>query len=123
MELAVPDEMTPAPLDARLEALAAARFESVLRRNPVLAPFMGRPAADDRLGDLSPEGVERDLAEVRTYIADLEALDPAGLSASARFEPHLALSTARKERFTSEEIRHWERHATHIDEVGDGLFG
>src|SRR3990172_92623 len=104
MELAVPDEMTPAPLDARLEALAAARFESVLRRNPVLATFMGRHAADDRLGDLSPEGVERDLAEVRTYIADLETLDPAGLSASARFERELALWTARKERFTSEEL-------------------
>jgi len=119
----VPDEMTPAPLDARLEALAAARFESVLRRNPVLATFMGRHAADDRLGDLSPEGVERDLAEVRTYIADLEALDPAGLSASACFERELALWTARKERFTSEEIRHWERRATAVDEVGDGLFG
>ena len=119
----MPEEMTPTPLDARLEALAAARFESVLRRNPVLATFMGRHAADDRLGDLSPEGVERDLAEVRAYIADLEALDPAGLSASARFERELALWAARKERFTSEEIRHWERRATAVDEVGDGLFG
>src|SRR3989304_2606347 len=99
MELAVPDEMTPAPLDARLEALAAARFEAVLRRNPVLATFMGRHAADDRLGDLSPEGVERDLAEVRTYIADLEALAPAGLSASARFERQLAPRAAPRARF------------------------
>src|SRR4030067_977076 len=40
-----------------------------------------------------------------------------------RPEPERALGTARRERSTSEEIRHWERRATAVDEVGDGLFG
>jgi uncharacterized protein (DUF885 family) len=112
----------PGPLDARFEALAAARFENVVRRNPVLATFLGRHEHDERLGDLRPEAVEEEAAETRTYIADLEALDPAGLSAEARFERELALWTARKDRFTTEEIRAWERRPAAIDELGDGLF-
>ena len=119
----MPDETVPGPLDARLEDLAAARFESVVRRNPVLATFMGRHESDDRLGDLGPEAAQRDIAENRAYLADLEALDPAGLSPSARFERELALWSVRKDRFTAEEIRHWERRPSAVDEIGDGLFG
>jgi uncharacterized protein (DUF885 family) len=114
---------TPGPLDARFEALATARFEATVRRNPVFATFLGRHEADDHLGDLRPEAVEEEMAETRAFIADLEVLDPAGLSAEARFERELALWTARKDRFTTGEIRAWERRPAAVDEIGDGLFG
>jgi len=109
-------------LDTRFEALAEARFEDVVRRNPVLATFLGRHEHDGLLGDLRPEAVEEEMAETRAYIAHLEELDPAELSADVRFERELALWTARKDRFAIEEIRAWERRPAAIDELGDGLF-
>jgi uncharacterized protein (DUF885 family) len=117
-----PDRATRGPLDARLDELATARFEATVRRQPVLGTFLGRHERDGHLGDLSPEGVEAAAAETRAYIADLEALDDAGLSPAAHFERELALWAARKDRFTTEEIRAWERRPTAVDELGDGLF-
>ncbi|MGH2408350.1 MAG: DUF885 family protein, partial [Candidatus Limnocylindrales bacterium] len=115
-------EPAAGPLDARLDALAAARFEVTVRREPVLGTFLGRHERDGHLGDLSPEGVEAAMAETSAYIADLEALDDGGLSEAARFERELALWAARKDRFTTGEIRIWERRPAAVDELGDGLF-
>jgi uncharacterized protein (DUF885 family) len=109
--------------DDRFDALVSARFEAVVRRNPVFATFLGRHEADGQLGDLRPEAQEEEMAETRVYIAALEAIDPEGLSGDAGFERELALWTARKDRFTAEEIRAWERRPAAVDEIGDGLFG
>ena len=110
------------PLDAELEALAAARFELLVERKPVAATFLGRHGHDDRLGDISREAAEEDIGQTSTYIAALEALDGHGLSAPAAFERDIALWQARKDLFTMAELRAWERRPAAIDEIGDGLF-
>ncbi|MET1232518.1 MAG: DUF885 domain-containing protein [Candidatus Limnocylindrales bacterium] len=110
------------PLDADLEALAAARFESLVERKPVSATFLGRHSRDDRLGDISREAAQEDIAQTTTYIGALEALDGLGLSAAAAFERDVALWQARKDLFTMSELRAWERRPAAIDEIGDGLF-
>jgi uncharacterized protein (DUF885 family) len=117
----VPDR--PAgPLDADLEALAAARFESLIERKPVAATFLGRHGRDDRLGDISRDAAQEDIAQTTTYIGALEALDGDGLSAAAAFERDVALWQARKDLFTLSELRAWQRRPAAIDEIGDGLF-
>ncbi len=112
----------PGPLDERLDALAAARFESIVERHPVSATVLGRHDHDDRLGDLSPEAAEGEIAENRAYIADLDALDVASLSRAAAFEREIALWQARRDDFTLGELRAWERRPQAVDEIGDGLF-
>ena len=112
----------PGPLDADLEALAASRFESLVARRPVAATFLGRHDHDDRLGDISREEAEEDISQTRVYIASLEAFDPAGLSDSAAFELDIALWQARKDLFTTADLRAWERRPAAVDEIGDGLF-
>jgi len=117
----VPDPQ-PGPLDARLEALASAHLDGLFQRKPVTATFLGRHEQDDRLGDISREAAEAEVDIDRRYIADLEALDSAGLSGAAAFERDIALWQARKDLFTLAQLRAWERRPTAIDEIGDGLF-
>jgi uncharacterized protein (DUF885 family) len=117
----VPDLLT-GPLDADLEALAATHFESIVERKPVVATFLGRHDRDDRLADISRGAAEQDMAETRTYVAALEALDHDGLSAPAAFERDIALCQARKDLYTVADVRAWERRPAAIDEIGDGLF-
>ena len=117
----MPDRQ-PGPLDADLEALAAAHFESLVERRPVAATFLGRHDRDDRLGDISRAAADQDADEARSYIGALEALDEAGLSAAAAFERDIALWQARKDLFMTAELRAWERRPAAIDEIGDGLF-
>ena len=97
-------DLPPGPLDADLEALAVSRFESLVARRPVSATFLGRHDHDDRLGDISRGAAEEDISQTRAYIASLDALDPAGLSASAAFERDIALWQARKDLFTTAEL-------------------
>ncbi len=115
-------DLQPGPLDAELEALAAAHFDSLVERKPVAATFLGRHDGDARLGDISRDAAEQDAAETRRYIADLEGLDAGGLSPSAAFERDIALWQSRKDLFTVAEMRAWERRPAAIDEIGDGLF-
>ena len=115
-------DLPPGPLDADLEALGASRFEALVARRPVAATFLGRHDHDERLGDISQDAAEEDIAQTRAYIGSLEALDPAGLSASAAFERDIALWQARKDLFTTAELRAWQRRPAAVDEIGDGLF-
>ena len=63
-----------------------------------------------------------DAPERLAHLAAIEALDPAGLSAGARFERDLEIHNLRREIFDADVIRTWERRSTALDTVGDGLF-
>ena len=110
------------PLDDRLYDLVEARFERLVRDNPVLGTGFGLHHDDDLLGDGSREAVLAELAADRAHLAEVEALDPAGLSAAARFERDLERHNLRRSIFDTDVLRIWERRSTALDLIGDGLF-
>ncbi len=94
----------------------------LLHREPVLATYLGIHDQDERLGDMSRAG-RLELIEIeRRFLADLEALDPAGLSEPNRIERELAMLSARRSLFDGEVHRLWERRVTAGEEIGDAIF-
>ena len=110
------------PLDARLYDLVEARFRRVVRDNPIVGTYLGIHTEDDRLGDGSRDAVLAELAAEKAHLADVEGLDPAGLSEAARFERDLEIHNLRRAIFDSEVVRIWERRSLALDTVGDALF-
>lgn len=118
----------PEPADppgARDEAfydLVEARFRRLVEHSPVLGTYLGLHDHDGELGDAGRETLLADLAEDRTHLAAVEALDPADLSAAVRFERDLELHNVRRDIFDTDVLRIWERRSLALDEIGDGLF-
>jgi uncharacterized protein (DUF885 family) len=112
----------PGPLDDRLYDLVEARFRRVIERDPTGATSYGIHAWDGQLGDGSRDAVLADIADDRRHAAEIEALDPGGLSPEARFERDLELHHIRESLFHSAEIRTWERRSFALDSLGDALF-
>ena len=118
--------MTPAPdqgpLDAPFYDLVEARFRRLVADNPILGTVLGLHEQDDTLGDASREMVLGELAAERDHLSAIEALDPDGLSAQARFERDLELHNVRRAIFDTDVLRIWERRSQALDTIGDGLF-
>lgn len=112
----------PGPLDARLYDLVESRFRRLVRENPVMGTYLGIHTEDERLGDGSRDAVLQELADERAHLSAVEALDPAGLSTTGRFERELELHNVRRSIFDTEEIRTWERRSSALDISGDSLF-
>ena len=112
----------PGPLDDRFYDLVETRFVRLVRDNPVLGTALGLHQDDDLLGDGSREAVLAELEEEREHLAEIEAIDPAGLSAEARFERDLELHSVRRAIFDIDVLRLWERRSFALDVVGDSLF-
>ena len=108
--------------DAAYKRLVRARFDAQMAANPVLATSVGIHDHDERLGSRTRAAIEERIAESRRYLADLEALDAAALSAEAAFEREIAVLGARRAVFDDEVQRQWEQRASAIDDVGDGIF-
>ena len=70
----------PGPLDERLYDLVEARFDRLIRDNPVLGTALGLHRDDDLLGDGSREALLAELAADQAHLANVEALESAGLS-------------------------------------------
>jgi uncharacterized protein (DUF885 family) len=112
----------PGPLDERLYDLVEARFDRLIRDNPVLGTALGLHRDDDLLGDGSREALLAELAADQAHLANVEALDPAGMSPEARFERDLELHNVRRAIFDTDVLRIWERRSFALDVIGDGLF-
>lgn len=110
------------PLDDAFYDLVEARVVRVVTDDPLLATYLGIHAWDDRLPDASRDRVLGEIEADRRHLAAVEALDPTGLSAAARFERDLELHNLRRSIFDAEIVRRWERHSSGIDAVGDALF-
>ena len=117
-----PKAAEPGPLDERLYDLIENRFRRLVRDNPLIGTYFGIHTEDHRLGDATRDAVLDQLARDKTHVAEIEAIDPAGLSADARLERELELHNVRREIFDTEEVRTWERRSTALDVVGDALF-
>ncbi len=110
------------PLDDRLYDLVETRVRRLLVDNPIVATFLGIHTEDHRLGDPSRDAVLAEIAADRAHLTAVDALDPAGLSPSARFERDLELHNVRLGLFDSDQIRRWERRSTAAGELGDAVF-
>jgi uncharacterized protein (DUF885 family) len=124
-EVALPRPGSPTdqgPLDDRLYDLIETRFRRLIRDNPVLGTYLGIHTEDDRLGDGSREALLAELADDKAHLAEIEAIDPAGLSDEARFERELEIHNLRLTIFETETVRIWERRSFAIDGAGDALF-
>jgi uncharacterized protein (DUF885 family) len=112
----------PGPLDDRFYDLVETRFVRLIRDNPVLATAVGLHDHDDVLGDGGRDAVLAERDADRAHLAEIEAIDLAGLSATARFERDLEIHNVRRNIFDIDELRLWERRSFALDTVGDGLF-
>jgi uncharacterized protein (DUF885 family) len=112
----------PGPLDDTFYDLVEARFRRRVEEEPTWATFLGIHAWDEHLPDPSRERLLADLAAERAHIELLERLDPAGLSAEARFERELELHHVRLRVFRTERLRVWERRSNGASALGDALF-
>ena len=110
------------PLDERLYDLVEARFRRVIRDNPIVGTYVGIHTEDHRLGDASRDALLAELAAEKAHLAEIEALDPSGLSATGRFERDLEIHNLRRAIFDTEVVRTWERRSLALDIVGDALF-
>ncbi len=115
-----PPPVTPA--DLRLDALIADRFSAFMTRYPVFATYMGLTEHDGELSDGSREAILAETAAAHRFLADIEAIDPADLSAYYAFERDVALFATRRHIFDDEVHRVWERRVNATDEIGDGIF-
>ena len=110
------------PRDDTLYDLVEARLRRLVRDNPILGTAIGLHALDDELGDGGREAILAELEADRRHLAEVEALDPADLSATARFERDLELHNVRRSILDADVLRIWERRSLALDTIGDGLF-
>ena len=68
------------------------------------------------------DAVLGEIAADQAHLAQIEPLDPSGLSAEARFERDLEIHNVRRDLFDADVQRIWERRSTAMDGVGDPLF-
>ena len=112
----------PGPLDDRFYDLVEERFRRIVRDHPDFATFVGIHTEDHRLADGERDAVLGEIAADRAHLAQIEALDPSGLSAEARFERDLEIHNVTRDIFDADVQRIWERRSTALDGVGDPLF-
>ena len=112
----------PGPLDDRLYDLVESRFRRVVASEPTMATYFGIHAWDDVLADPTRERILGDIDADRAHAGAVEAIDPAGLSSSARFERELELHHVRLTVYRAEAVRTWERRSTGASALGDALF-
>jgi uncharacterized protein (DUF885 family) len=108
--------------DTALYDLVEQRFRRLIRDNPIIGTYVGIHTEDDRLGDGSRDAVLAELDAEKVHPAAVEAIDPAGLSATGRFERDLEIHNVRRAIFDAEVVRTWERRSTALDTIGDALF-
>jgi uncharacterized protein (DUF885 family) len=108
--------------DRRFDALVTARFNRVVADSPILATYLGIHESDGRLADLSRAAKLAEIEAERTFLNEVNRIDPAELSEPFRIERELAILSARRSLFNAEVHRVWERRASASDEVGDSLF-
>ena len=113
---------TLGPLDDRFWSIVEADFRRLVANHPIYATYLGIHDSDDRLDDATRDALVGEIADSHRTLAELEALDPEGLSESVRLARELAIHNSRRGLFDAEVHRVWERRSTAMDQVGDALF-
>ena len=103
-------ELSAANLDMRRKALGdllSEQWEYSLRTNPELASAIGDKRYNDRLSDLSPSAVERDLAVTRKFLARFRAINSSGFSDTEKLNARLMIDDLSHE-LEDAHFRNWE---------------
>lgn len=101
-------EPAPAAESAYRQA-AAATLQHYYRRFPSYATNLGLHEFDSQLEDYSAAAVRRELEDIARLRADLERVDPAGLTRAERHDRELLLNSLESRRIDIAEIRRWAR--------------
>lgn len=111
----------PPPQDAAFVALAERCIEALLEMNPEFATSLGDHRYDSRLNDYSAEGVARSVALDKKFLAELQAIDPAGLSEANAVDYEILDNRIRYSIWAAEELREWEWNPM-VYNVGDAVY-
>ncbi len=87
------------------ETLREAVWQSELDHRPLLATSVGDRRGDGKLGDLSLDKYETDIAETRAFLYRLEAIDTAGFS-PAQLVDYAVLRRSLEDKFAASEHEH-----------------
>ena len=60
-----------------VDRIAEGWVDTLVELNPAVGTYIGRPSADDRLADYSPDGHERSIEAIRSTLRALRAAEPA----------------------------------------------
>jgi len=82
--------------------------DAVLETSPALAGFVGDHRFDDRMPDLSPDGVAADVAMLRDADSALSAVDPDALVGEDRVDHEMLQSLVERALFELTEVREHE---------------
>jgi len=103
-------ELSAANLDTRRKALGdllQEQWEYNLRTSPELASAIGDKRYNDRLSDLSPAAVQRDLLETRRFLGRFRAIDTRGFSDTETLNARLMIDDLSHE-LEDAHLRNWE---------------
>lgn len=103
-------ELSAANLDTRRKALGdllQEQWEYNLRTSPELASAIGDKRYNDRLSDLSPAAVQRDLLETRRFLGRFRAIDTRGFSDTETLNARLMIDDLSHE-LEDAHFRNWE---------------
>ncbi len=112
----------PPSQDAEFVVLAERYIKALLEMNPEYATHLGDHRYDDRLDDYSAEGVAKAVEIDKKFLAELEALDPAGLSETNAIDYEILDNRIRYSIWASEELREWEWNPMHYN-IGGAIYG
>jgi uncharacterized protein (DUF885 family) len=88
--------------------LAGAVLDELLERHPESATVLGDHRFDDRLDDQSAEARAEEVGWAGRRLADLDAVDPAGLSAADRVDADILRNALLARRYELEQLRETE---------------
>lgn len=126
---ALPGQAQTAPVtaeakmgDAAVDGLVDDYWAAVLRANPVWASSLGIRDYDGRVGDYSLAADDKRAAEAVAYLSQLDAIDPATLSAAGRVNQGILARTLHEaveaNRFGQRAINFSNRSGWHQDFAG-----
>jgi uncharacterized protein (DUF885 family) len=106
--------------DAQLQSLARQFFYEGFRESPVQATAVGVHTYDARLDDVSVAAVERRSAELKTYLAKFEAIDPSALTADDALDRTLILNAIHDELLSTDTLQDWKHNPDTYTSLASG---
>jgi len=113
---------SPAPSngDAAYAALAQNYYTESFALSPIYATELGVHDYDSQIGDFSAQGITKGLDLDRTYLAKLDAIDPATLSASVALDRTLLEYSLRDDLLLNDTLAQWRHNPDDYTQAASG---